>query len=97
MPCQMDVVESDYGQVVRYAKSGVEGSVHNADCGHIVGAHDCSRWAADALELLKSNLAAFNSVIALDDKIRGDSDADCRGRFLKCLLARPRGVQVVRA
>ena|SRR5438874_6633198 len=97
MSCQMYIVKSDYGEVVRYAKARVEGGMHNADCSHVVGTHDGSRRVVEALELLKSNLAALNGVIAFDDKVRRNLDAYCRRRFLECLFAGARGVKASRA
>ena len=66
---EVDVVETDEGEVVGDAEVGFEERVLNTDGGHVVGTHDGGWPVGHREDLLHRVVAAIERVIAFDEPV----------------------------
>ncbi len=94
---EVDVVEADEREVVRYAEVGFEEGVLNADGGHVVRAHDGGGPVGESEDLVHGIAAAVEGVIAFDEPVGIGLETDGLQAAKECSLAALRGAAVKRA
>jgi len=93
---EVDVVESDDGEVLGYAEALEVGRAKDTDCGHVVGAENGGWLSGERLEFTEADHAAFQGVIALDDPFLLDGKFLGAHRIFKVVLTRDGGMKLVR-